>query len=78
MIFTNKIEQLFTNRPNSYVPASTIAYHFGLHALYREHPDLLNHAHHFGMAIITAPVRAIMSYNGVIDPVASNLFRSFA
>ncbi|KAF2419595.1 hypothetical protein EJ08DRAFT_690534 [Tothia fuscella] len=74
MTVTNKLEQLITNRPNSYVPASTIAYHLGLQGLREHHPIPLNHAHRFGMAIITAPIRAMMSYYGVIGPFASYLF----
>lgn len=74
MSLTNNIEQLFTKRPNSYVPAKTIAYHLGLESLRREHPDIVNHLHHMGMAIICAPVRAIMSYYGIIGPFASYLF----
>ena len=31
----------------------------------------MNHLHHFGMGIMGGPVRAIMSYYGIIGPVAS-------
>ena len=72
MLGTNKIEQLFTNRPNSYVPAGATANLFGLSQ--HRHPDLLNHIHHFGMGMISGPIRAIMAYYGVIGPMSSFIF----
>lgn len=72
MNFSQKIEQLFTHRPNSYVPGKTTAYHFGLD--FQRNPDVLNQIHHMGMSIITAPIRAIMSYYGIIGPFASFVF----
>lgn len=71
MVLSSKLEQVFTNRPNSYVPRDTSANLLGLQHLRRAHPDLLNHTHHFGMALLTAPLRAVMSFYGVIGPVAS-------
>ncbi|KAJ9640110.1 hypothetical protein H2201_009250 [Coniosporium apollinis] len=72
MLFSSKIEQLFTHRPNSYVPGHTIG---NLLNLPRDrHPDILNHVHHFGMGIVTAPIRSIMSYYGIIGPFASFVF----
>ncbi|KAF2246301.1 hypothetical protein BU26DRAFT_521730 [Trematosphaeria pertusa] len=72
MAGTSKIEQFFTDRPNSYVPARTIANHLGVSpALYSHHPDILNHAHHLSMGIIAGAIRAGMSYYGIIGPIAS-------
>lgn len=69
---TNKLEQLFTHRPNSYVPARTMGNHLGVSAsFYSRNADMLNNMHHFGMGMLAGPVRAIMSYYGVIGPVAS-------
>jgi hypothetical protein len=68
---SNKIEQMITNRPNSYVPGRTIATHLGLSSFYEQHPDILNQVHHMGMGMIAAPIRAIMSYYGIIGPFAS-------
>jgi hypothetical protein len=71
MVFTAKIEQMFTHRPNSYVPRDTTANLLNLDRLRRTHPDVLNHTHHFTMGLITAPIRSIMSFFGVIGPMAS-------
>jgi hypothetical protein len=69
---SNKLEQLFTGRPNSYVPARTIGNHLGVSAdFYKRNVDLLNNVHHYGMGMLAGPVRAIMSYYGVIGPVAT-------
>tara|TARA_R110002003_G_scaffold27_2_gene1354 strand:- start:2977 stop:3387 length:411 start_codon:yes stop_codon:yes gene_type:complete len=69
---SNKLEQLFTSRPNSYVPARTIGNHLGVSAdFYKRNVDLLNNVHHYGMGMLAGPVRAIMSYYGVIGPVAT-------
>ncbi|KAF2278780.1 uncharacterized protein EI97DRAFT_431027 [Westerdykella ornata] len=73
MVGTSKIEQFFTHRPASYVPGRTIATHFGLSDFYSRHPDILNHVHHVGMGILGGIVRAVMSYYGVIGPVATFL-----
>jgi hypothetical protein len=69
---SNKLEQLFTHRPNSYVPARTMGNHLGVTAdFYSRNVDLLNNLHHYGMGMLAGPVRAIMSYYGVIGPVAT-------
>jgi hypothetical protein len=69
---SNKLEQFFTNRPNSYVPARTVSNHLGITAdTYSRHFELLNQVHHYGMGMLAGPVRAIMSYYGVIGPVAT-------
>ncbi|RYO95835.1 hypothetical protein DL764_007587 [Monosporascus ibericus] len=72
MALVSKVEQVFTHRPNSYVPGRTVATHLGLSGdSFARHPDILNHIHHFGMGFLAGPVRAIMSYYGIIGPVAS-------
>ncbi|KAJ9621665.1 hypothetical protein H2203_007154 [Taxawa tesnikishii (nom. ined.)] len=72
MLGTEKIEQLFTGRPNSYVPATATGNLFGLDR--HRHPDLVNHVHHFGMGMMNGPIRAVMSYFGVIGPFSSFMF----
>ncbi|KAI4635187.1 uncharacterized protein J4E87_000137 [Alternaria ethzedia] len=68
---SNKVEQFFTGRPDSYVPARTMGNHMGVSPeFYQRHTFLLNHAHHFGMGMLAGPFRAVMSYYGVIGPVA--------
>ncbi|KAF2866547.1 hypothetical protein BDV95DRAFT_202691 [Massariosphaeria phaeospora] len=74
MAGTAKVEQLFTNRPNSYVPGRTVSTHLGLSSTFGQHPDMMNQVHHYGMGILAGPVRAAMSYYGVIGPIASFAF----
>lgn len=71
MTGTNWLEIALTGRPPSYVPARTLGNHMRVSPqFYAQHADLLNNAHHFGMGMLAGPVRAIMSYYGVIGPVA--------
>lgn len=72
MTFSNWAEQLITHRPASYVPGHTTGNLFNLSR--DRHPDILNQVHHYGMAILNAPIRAIMSYYGIIGPFASFMF----
>ena len=68
---SNWLEMLITGRPPSYVPARTLGNHLGVSAAtYNKNMDLLNTAHHYGMGMLAGPVRAIMSYYGVIGPFA--------
>ena len=72
MAVTNQAEQVFTHRPDSYVPGRTIATHLGLDGLFASHPDILNHMHHFGMGVLTGPFPSNnVILNGIIGPVAS-------
>ncbi|PVI04409.1 hypothetical protein DM02DRAFT_692108 [Periconia macrospinosa] len=72
MAGSNKVEQFITNRPNSYVPARTLANLLGVTpSFYAKHTDLLNHIHHNGMGMLAGTVRAAMSYYGIIGPFAS-------
>jgi hypothetical protein len=71
MTGSNWLEMLITRRPPSYVPARTIGNHLGVTpSYYSKHINLLNNAHHYGMGMLAGPVRAIMSYYGVIGPFA--------
>ncbi|KAF3043976.1 hypothetical protein E8E12_003409 [Didymella heteroderae] len=71
MTGSNWLEMLITKRPPSYVPARTIGNHLGVTpSYYSKHTDLLNNAHHYGMGMLAGPVRAVMSYYGVIGPFA--------
>jgi hypothetical protein len=73
MAISSKLEQfLITGRPNSYVPGHTTGNLLGLPR--DRHPDVLNQVHHFGMGVIAGPLRAALSYYGIIGPVASLLF----
>lgn len=74
MTLAEKIEQRFTRRPNSYMPARTLERLLGL-----EHkPDAerlgLNWAMHWGQGIVLGAVRGLMAERGVRGPVGSFLF----
>lgn len=74
MTLAEKIEQRFTRRPNSYMPARTLERLLGL-----EHrPDTerlgLNWAMHWGQGILLGAVRGLMAERGVRGPVGSFLF----
>src|SRR5215210_7008234 len=74
MTAAEKLEQAFTHRPNSFVPAHT------LERLLRlpHKPDpqrlALNWAMHWGQGIVLGAVRGLMAARGVRGPVGSFLF----
>ena len=74
MTAAEKLEQLFTGRPNSYVAAHTLERLLGLpHRPDRERL-LLNWAMHWGQGILLGAVRGVMAERGVRGPVGSFLF----
>ena len=74
MTLAEKVEQAFTRRPDSFVPAHT------LERLLRRptRPDRqwvwMNHAMHWGQGIALGAVRGLMAQRGVRGPVGSHLF----
>ena len=74
MTAAEKLEQLFTHRPNSFVPAHT------LERLLRlpHKPDgerlWLNWTMHWGQGVVLGPVRGLMASRGLRGPVGSFLF----
>ncbi|MBV9358899.1 MAG: hypothetical protein JO023_25615 [Chloroflexi bacterium] len=74
MTGAEKVEQLITGRPDSFVPAHT------LERLLRlpEKPDqdrlVLNWAMHWGQGILLGAVRALMARSGLRGPVGSFVF----
>ena len=74
MTIAEKLEQRFTRRPNSYVPAHTLERLLGL----RWKPDrkrfALNHVMHWGQGALAGVLRALMAARGVRGPVASLMF----
>jgi len=74
MTLAEKVEQAFTQRPNSFVPAHTLE---RLLRLPRK-PDAerlrLNWVMHWGQGILLGSVRGIMAARGVRGPVGSFLF----
>ena len=73
MTLAEKVEQAFTGRPDSYVPAHTLERLLGL----PERPDSerlgLNWAMHWGQGIALGVARALMARQGVRGPVGSFL-----
>jgi hypothetical protein len=70
MAGTSKLEQLATGRPDSYVPAHTLA-----HLLRLEDPDrddwVRNMAMHYASGAIAGAIRGVMSYANLRGPFAS-------
>lgn len=74
MTLSEKIEQAFTKRPNSYVPGHTLERLAG--APPGRRPDRLstNLAMHWGQGIALGAVRGLMAQRGLGGPVGSFLF----
>jgi|tagenome__1003787_1003787.scaffolds.fasta_scaffold20819292_2 hypothetical protein len=74
MTISEKLEQAFTGRPNSYVPAHTLERLLRLP--YK--PDLerlgMNWAMHWGQGIALGAVRALMAQRGIRGPMGSFIF----
>ena len=74
MTLGEKLEQCFTDRPNSYVPAETLS------RLLRSTPGssgeklYLNWTMHWGQGIVLGAVRGLMAESGFRGPVGSFLF----
>lgn len=75
MTVAQKVEQVVTNRPNSYVPGKTLAALVGLN--FEETPDQINWAMHWGQGAIAASVRGAMSFYGIVGPFGSFIFMGF-
>ena len=71
MTLGEKLEQAFTGRPNSYVPAHTLERLLGLSAKPDSQRLGLNWAMHWGQGVVLGPVRAIMARQGIGGPVGS-------
>jgi len=69
-----KLEQVFTRRPNSYVPARTLERLLGLPERPDEERLWLNWAMHWGQGVLLGSVRALMAERGLRGPVGSFLF----
>ncbi|QDV39581.1 hypothetical protein [Tautonia plasticadhaerens] len=74
MTAAEKVEQLFTRRPNSYVPAHTLERLLGRPGRPDEQRLGLNWAMHWGQGILLGAVRGLMAERGVRGPVGSLLF----
>jgi hypothetical protein len=74
MTLGEKLEQVFTHRPNSYVPAHTLERLTGLPTRPDRERRGLNWAMHWGQGTMLGVVRAIMAERGVRGPVGSFIF----
>ncbi len=74
MTAAEKVEQMFTHRPNSYVPAHTLARLLRLPDNPDEKNVAMNWAMHWGQGILLGIVRGLMAERGVRGPVGSFLF----
>ncbi|MGI4803606.1 MAG: hypothetical protein ACRYFL_02475 [Janthinobacterium lividum] len=72
MTLAEKLEQVFTKRPNSYMPAHTLEKLTGLQA--KGDNDFLNWTMHWGQGILLGAVRGLMAEKGIRGPMASFLF----
>jgi hypothetical protein len=74
MTAAEKLEQAFTGRPNSYVPAHTLERLLGLPAKPDSERLGMNWAMHWGQGIALGAVRALMARRGIRGPVGSFIF----
>jgi hypothetical protein len=74
MTLAEKIEQRFTRRPDSYVPAHTLERLLGLPHKPDEERLALNWTMHWGQGILMGVVRGVMAAKGLRGPVGSFMF----
>ena len=77
MTAAEKLEQRLTHRPNSYVPAHTLARLVRRELKPDEQHRGLNWTMHWGQGILLGAVRGLMARRGVRGPVGSFLFLNF-
>ena len=74
MTLAEKLEQLITRRPNSYVPAHTLERLLRLPTKPDHERLVLNHTMHWGQGILMGAVRGFMAAGGFRGPVGSFMF----
>jgi hypothetical protein len=74
MTAAEKLEQAFTHRPNSFVPAHTLEKVLGLPTKPDEERLWMNWAMHWGQGVVLGAVRGLMAKRGCRGPVGSFLF----
>ena len=74
MTAAEKVEQAFTRRPNSFVPAHTLEKVLGLPTKPDEERLWMNWAMHWGQGVLLGAVRGLMAERGFRGPVGSFLF----
>ena len=65
MTGAEKIEQRFTGRPNSYVPARTLLALLGRRTPEAARPTVANHAMHWGTGVVLGALRGVWSASGL-------------
>ena len=66
-----KLEQLLTSRPNSYVPARTLLTLLGQKPDDDARPPVWNHGMHWGTGAVLGALRGVWSVTGIRGPVAN-------
>jgi hypothetical protein len=74
MTVAEKVEQVVTHRPNSFVPAHTLERLLRLPQKPDEQRLWLNWTMHWGQGVLLGAVRGMMAERGVRGPVGSFLF----
>jgi len=66
-----KVEQRFTHRPDSYVPARTLLTLLGRRPGDDEKPALWNHLMHWGTGAVLGALRGVWAVTGIRGPLAN-------
>ncbi|WP_250002966.1 hypothetical protein [Actinoplanes sp. M2I2] len=74
MTAAEKIEQRFTGRPGSFMPARVLSRLAGLPEKPGRQPLWRNLTMHYGQAALVGVVRGVMAQSGLRGPVASGMF----
>ncbi len=74
MTAAEKLEQRFTGRPDSYMPARVLERLTGLPEAPREQPWSLNMAMHYGQGALLGVLRSVMANAGLRGPWSSAMF----
>jgi hypothetical protein len=74
MTSIEKVEQAFTGRPSSFVPAHTLERLLRLPRKPDQERLLLNWTMHWGQGILLGALRAVMAQRGLRGPIGSFLF----
>ena len=67
-----KVEQLFTSWPNSYVPVRTLLSLLGQKPDDGARPPVWNHATHWGTGAVLGALRGVWAVTGLRGPVANS------
>jgi hypothetical protein len=74
MTAAEKLEQVFTNRPNSFVPGHTMERLLRLPSKPDQERLWMNWAMHWGQGVLLGAVRGLMAERGLRGPVGSFMF----